>query len=116
MSRLSGEGHRIIMLEPPLFPFKNGFGLAQREIAAKYGAALAPKRVMVAALRSGTVDGLHLSQAGHAALAESIAEILEPDSRGDIETARAERAATICVGCGEFAATHSTHYSRPRPI
>jgi len=74
------QGHRaILMFEMPLFPFQNAFGQAQREVAAKYGVILIPKRCLTAVWGSsgGTLDGLHFSQAGHNAMARMIAEVLK---------------------------------------
>jgi len=73
------RGHRpILMFELPLFPFRNAFGRAQREVAAKYGVILIPKRCLTAVLglRGGTLDGLHLSQTGHKAMARIVAGVL----------------------------------------
>ena len=65
------------MFELPLPPLHNGFGTAQRQLAAKYGVALIPKRPLTAVfgMKDGTVDGLHLSDAGHRALAQSVQRI-----------------------------------------
>ncbi|MGA2061014.1 MAG: SGNH/GDSL hydrolase family protein [Thermoguttaceae bacterium] len=74
------HGHRaILMFELPLFPFQNAFGQAQREVAAKYGVILIPKRCLTAiwALSGGTLDGLHFSQTGHDFMARMIAEVLK---------------------------------------
>ena len=67
------------MFELPLFPFCNGFGAAQRNLAKKYDAMLIPKHFMtdVFALSGGTLDGLHLSQKGHDALANSIRDLIK---------------------------------------
>jgi lysophospholipase L1-like esterase len=74
------QGRRAIMMfELPLFPFQNAFGRAQREVAAKYGVILIPKRCLAAiwSLSGGTLDGLHFSQTGHNALARMVAEVLK---------------------------------------
>jgi acyl-CoA thioesterase I len=78
LSSLNHGQHRIVMFELPLLPFQNSFGTAQRELAAKHGAALIPKRCLsrVLGMEGGTIDGLHLSQHGHDALAESVAEMI----------------------------------------
>jgi lysophospholipase L1-like esterase len=84
VSSLRSEQHDVLMFELPLFPFQNAFGMAQRDIADKYGVALLPKRFLtkVLGLKGGTLDGLHLSQDGHNALAAIIATALgEQDSR-----------------------------------
>ena len=74
------QGHRaILMFELPLFPFQNAFGQAQREVAAKYGVILIPKRCLTAVwgLSGGTLDGLHFSQTGHNVMARMVAEVLK---------------------------------------
>ena len=80
LARLHSDGHRIVMFELPLPPFYNAFGRAQREAARRHSATLIPKHCMTAVLgtRDGTLDGLHLSQTGHDALAEEIERMLRP--------------------------------------
>jgi acyl-CoA thioesterase I len=76
------RGHRaILMFELPLFPFQNAFGRAQREVAARHGVILIPKRCLTAVWCSdgGTLDGLHFSQAGHKLMARMIADVLKVD-------------------------------------
>jgi acyl-CoA thioesterase I len=82
ISSLRSNQHDVLMLELPLLPFHSAFGRAQRDIAARYGIALLPKRCLteVLGLEDGTLDGLHLSQAGHSALAATIAGVLEIDA------------------------------------
>lgn len=79
VSSLSSNQHQILLLELPLFPFQNAFGQAQREVAAKYGAAMLPKREFASVLgtENGTLDGLHLSQAGHDAMARIVADVIQ---------------------------------------
>jgi acyl-CoA thioesterase I len=83
MQSLWSGQHKVLMLELPLFPFKNAFGRAQREIAAEYGATMLPKRFMtkVLGIQGGTLDGLHLSQAGHDAMAGLIGGVLEREDK-----------------------------------
>jgi len=78
ISLLRTGQHQVLMLELPLIPFKNAFGVAQRDLAAQYGVALLPKRFFteVLGLKGGTLDGVHLSQVGHNALAAIIAKVL----------------------------------------
>lgn len=66
------------MFELPLIPFHNSFGTAQRSLAKKYRVALLPKRFLtkVFGIAGGTLDGLHLSQAGHDALAGEIQGVI----------------------------------------
>ncbi len=70
--------HEVLLFELPLFPFRNAYGRAQRAVVRKHGIAMLPKRFFADVLgtRDGTLDGLHLSQAGHDAMAEIIAEVL----------------------------------------
>ncbi|MDD5262268.1 MAG: SGNH/GDSL hydrolase family protein [Methylacidiphilales bacterium] len=78
LDRLHQGRHHILMVELPLYPFKNAFGEAQRDLARKYGVTLIPKRYFTKILgtEGATLDGLHLSPAGHKLFAETIAGIL----------------------------------------
>lgn len=78
VSSLRSDRHDVLLLELPLFPFQNAYGVAQRDVARKHGCAMLPKRYFARVLgtQDGTLDGLHLSQAGHDAMAETIAEVL----------------------------------------
>ena len=79
LGRLAAGNSQIVLFELPLFPFCNAFGKAQRNLARKYNAILIPKHYMtdVFGLKGGTVDGLHLSQKGHDALANAINSLLK---------------------------------------
>jgi acyl-CoA thioesterase I len=79
LSSLRLRQHQVMMLELPLFPFKNAFGEAQRELAAKHGVSLLPKRCFTKVLgtKNGTLDGLHLAQDGHDAMAKIIAGVIQ---------------------------------------
>ena len=79
LGKLSSGGNRVAMFELPLFPFYNAFGKAQRNLAKKYNVTLIPKHYLtdVFALNDGTLDGLHLSQKGHDALANSTYGLLK---------------------------------------
>jgi acyl-CoA thioesterase I len=86
LSTIRSNHHEVIMLELPLFPFKNSFGKAQRDMAAKHGVALLPKRCLakVLGMKNGTLDGIHLSQTGHNALADILAQVLKAgDGKGE---------------------------------
>ena len=78
LAKLHSHEHRIVMFELPLPPLYNAFGRAQREAARRHHATLIPKHCMTTVLgtRNGTLDGLHLSQTGHDALAEEIERML----------------------------------------
>ena len=79
LGKLRSENNQIAMFELPLLPFCNAFGKAQRVLARKYNVTLIPKHFLtdVFALKNGTLDGLHLSQTGHDALANSIYGLLK---------------------------------------
>lgn len=79
VQELVGHGHSVLMMELPLFPFQNGYGEAQREIAAEYDVQLLPKRALtqVLGVPGSTSDGLHLSQVGHNAMAEVLVEVMK---------------------------------------
>jgi len=71
----------VVMFELPLPPLFNGYGYAQRALAAKHKVALIPRRLLASVLFSpdATLDSIHLSDQGHQRLAESVAEILSLD-------------------------------------
>ena len=74
------EGRTVIMLELPLPPFSNSYGAIQRRLARRHGARLVPKRLLIGVLttRRPTRDSIHLTEPGHALMAETILDILEP--------------------------------------
>jgi len=81
VSSLCSKHHQVLLCELPLFPFKNAFGKAQREVGARHGIAMLPKRYFADVLgtEKGTLDGLHLSQEGHNAMARTIAGSIEQE-------------------------------------
>lgn len=72
-----GPHRRVAMIELPLPPFYNRFGMVQRELAKSHGVTLIPKRYLakIICTPGATVDGLHLSNAGHTLLAHAIFEM-----------------------------------------
>jgi len=74
---------RVVMLELPLPPFFNRFGVVQRRLAREYGVTLVPKRYLarVLATPGATVDGLHFSNKGHELLAGALFALF--DTRRD---------------------------------
>jgi acyl-CoA thioesterase-1 len=72
-----GEKRRVMMFELPLLPFGNGYGRAQRRVAARHGVVLAPRWMLARVLTDpgATTDGLHLSAAGHVALADAVCRV-----------------------------------------
>lgn len=69
---------QVLMFELPLYPFRNEFGQAQREVVKKYGIHMLPKRIFADILgtQNATIDGLHLSQTGHDRAATILSEII----------------------------------------
>lgn len=78
LSRILGILHdqdrSVVLVELPLLPGKNAWGVAQRRLARKYGCAILPKRELVDVLASpqATVDTLHLTGIGHQRMAEVV--------------------------------------------
>lgn len=68
---------RVVMIELPLPPFCNRYGRAQRDLAKTYGVTLVPKRLLAGIITTphATVDGLHLSNQGHALFARTLFEM-----------------------------------------
>jgi acyl-CoA thioesterase I len=79
LGRLTAGNNQVVVFELPLLPFCNAFGKVQRNLAAKYGVILLPKHYLtdVFGLKGGTLDGLHLSQKGHDAMANSIYSLIK---------------------------------------
>ena len=65
------------MLELPLPPFANRFGMIQRH-AVEYQVILVPKRFFIEILTTtdATVDGVHLSRTGHFLMADAVWELI----------------------------------------
>jgi acyl-CoA thioesterase-1 len=74
LSILCRGRRKVAMIELPLPPLYNRFGRVQRGLATSHGAVLIPKRYLARVICSpgATVDGLHLSNAGHQLLAEAL--------------------------------------------
>lgn len=75
---------RVAMIELPLPPFYNRFGMVQRALAKSHGVVLIPKRYLAKIISTpgATVDGLHLSNSGHRLLASSLFGMLSPSEPG----------------------------------
>ncbi|HEY8747263.1 MAG TPA: GDSL-type esterase/lipase family protein [Tepidisphaeraceae bacterium] len=72
--RVCGPGRAVVMLELPLFPFDNGYGLQQRRVASRHGIHLIPRKnfVKVIGARGATSDGIHLTAEGQRRMAEMV--------------------------------------------
>lgn len=80
LAELESPGRQLVMLELPLPPFYHVYGRIQRELAHKHQVKLVPKRVLLSVIAGGdtTLDSIHLSQAGHQQMAETIWGIVGP--------------------------------------
>ncbi|GMU24897.1 MAG: hypothetical protein AMXMBFR13_49680 [Phycisphaerae bacterium] len=77
LTHLSAPDRRLVMFELPLPPFFHRYGWIQRRLAEEFDVSLIPKRVLagVFADREATLDGLHLSDAGHRRLAATVGQV-----------------------------------------
>jgi acyl-CoA thioesterase I len=66
------------MFELPLPPFNHEYGRIQRSLALKHKVLLVPKRVFLSILAASdsTLDTIHLSQAGHQAMAACVWQLV----------------------------------------
>ena len=80
LSHLHEHNRTVAMVELPLLPGKNAWGVTQRQLARQYRCSLIPKRLLVDVLAKpgSTVDTLHLSQAGHQRFADQIWSVIAP--------------------------------------
>ena len=75
MMALACGPHRIVaMVELPLPPFYDRYGMVQRALAKEHGVILIPKRFIadVMSTPGATVDGLHFSNTGHILFARAL--------------------------------------------
>lgn len=74
LARVCRKDRTVLMLELPLPPLSNSFGLVQRKLARSHGIYLVPRRLLASVLLSpgATIDGIHLTQDGHKNMANSI--------------------------------------------
>jgi len=81
VTKLTMDGDTVVLFELPLLPFGNHYGMAQRTVANRHGIPLIPKTCLsnVFAAEGATVDGIHLSPAGHIALAKAVARMIVVD-------------------------------------
>jgi acyl-CoA thioesterase-1 len=80
LAALRRPGRQIVMFELPLPPLHERFGRIQRQLAARHGISLIPKRVLLSVIEGSdaTVDSLHLTQRGHDRMAAFVWAILAP--------------------------------------
>lgn len=80
LAEVSSPGREVMMLELPLPPFYNGFGLAQRRLARKHNVLLVPRRVILSVLAAeeSTLDTIHLSDEGQRRMATCVWQLVRP--------------------------------------
>jgi acyl-CoA thioesterase-1 len=80
LKRLTEANCRILMFELPLPPFRYDIAYSQRRLCDRYNVQLIPKRYLLSTIigEGKTVDSLHLSDKGHAELADFMEELLKP--------------------------------------
>jgi len=83
ISSVTRPGRTVVMLELPLPALCNGYGAAQRRVAAARGVILFPKRLLARVLAdpAATTDGLHLSVRGQESMADMIWDVLAASFR-----------------------------------
>jgi acyl-CoA thioesterase-1 len=79
LSKIADGNRQVVMFELPLIPLCGPYGLVQRMIAKKHNVLLIPKKNLIRVIGADgdTLDGLHLSQQGHDALAKSVYRLLK---------------------------------------
>lgn len=80
LTSLAGRDRTLVMFELPVVPLPGAYRIArlQRRLARQFGVRLLSRRAFAKVLFSNgsTLDGLHLSQAGHQRLADLVSETL----------------------------------------
>jgi lysophospholipase L1-like esterase len=116
---------RVIMLELPLLPGRWSYGKSQRRLAREYGCVLLPKRILAATLAEpgNTIDGIHLTQQGHADLARRIMSRLQwPPAATSKPERNQQRSLTIATARFVNASQHVVQresnqpFSRPKIV
>jgi acyl-CoA thioesterase-1 len=84
MALACGPRRIVAMVELPLPPFYNRYGMVQRSLAKRHGVTLIPKRFMadVMSAPGATVDGLHFSNTGHILFARMLFGMLAHSDSG----------------------------------
>lgn len=84
LMRVCTAQRKVVMIELPLPPLYNRYGMVQRALARAHGVTLVPKRYLAGVLSTpgATVDGLHLSNRGHTWFAHALFELRDVKSSG----------------------------------
>lgn len=80
LTDVCGRDRVVVMLELPLPPFANRFGMIQRTLARNHGVYLIPKRIFIDLLTTSgaTVDGIHLTPKGQERMANAMWQQIGP--------------------------------------
>jgi len=83
VSSVKAKGGNPMLVQFPAFPTKGAYPTTVARVARHENLAFIPRWVLAGVLAKpgSTVDGVHLSEAGHAALAESVSKWIAFDSR-----------------------------------
>ncbi len=78
LRKVCQPGRFVVMLELPLPPTYNAYGLIQRRLARRFGVSLVPRRLLLGVLleADATVDSVHLTDQGQAELADLLWHVL----------------------------------------
>ena len=78
-----GPGRQVVMLELPLLPFDNAYGVQQRRVASRHRILLIPRKYFaeVLAAPGATLDGVHLSATGQRRMAQMVWKMVGPSLR-----------------------------------
>jgi len=84
MGLVCGSRRIVAMVELPLPPFYNRYGMVQRALAREHGVTLIPKRFIADVMNTpgATVDGLHFSNTGHILFARALSRMLTRPNSG----------------------------------
>lgn len=76
---LESSDRQVIIFELPFPPFCHEFGRIQRTAAARHNVTLVPKRVFLSVIAGSesTLDTIHLSQAGHQFMADTVWSLVQ---------------------------------------
>ena len=83
LTHVTPRTRAVVMMEIPLIPGGNGYGIAQRALAKKHGVYLVPKAAFIRVLgaQGSTLDGLHLGEEGAKAMVKELEPIIAPALR-----------------------------------
>jgi lysophospholipase L1-like esterase len=80
LAQVNHPGRPLIMFELPVPPWQTGYVRSQRALASKHKVLLIPRHEFIRVLRdpAATNDGFHLTDQGHARMAEIVKNLIAP--------------------------------------